>query len=296
MKIKVLVIGNGYIGKNLCEYLGGYVDSVLDVSQIYSLKYTTPDIDQRLVDELSNGGYKYVVNCVGYTGFPNVDGCESNREITKILNVDWPRRLAEYCNSVNVDLINISSGCVYNGYEKEYTEQDAPNFGVGNPEASWYSTTKHMCEMELNKLGVYNFRIRMPISGDISSSKNYLTKILKYNDLIDLVNSKTVIEDLFDFLYKFMVKADWFSIPKGNFNVVNPNPLTTKKVVDILDEFGLWNPYHKYISVDELNGMTACKRSNCVLSVKYLEETTGLSLPPEEESIRRVLTEGFKNG
>lgn len=292
MKIKVLIIGNGFVGKSMYNYLLDYVDSVLDIKQICGLEYTSSEIDNRLADELNNSDYKYIINCVGYTGYPNVDACEDNKEITKILNVDWPKRLATYCGNVGVKLINISSGCIYDGYDKIYTENDTPNFGVNNPLASWYSKTKHMCEMELNNLGVFNFRIRMPISDNLGSCKNYLSKILKYNDLVNLKNSKTVMGDLFEFIYKFIVRDDIIPFSTGNYNVVNPEPLSTSQIVDILDNHNLWNPHHKYISLEKLHAKTACRRSNCILSTNYLEEL-GFGLPKEEESVIKMLSKGF---
>ena len=41
-------------------------------------------------------------------------------------------------------LAQISSGCIYNGYEKRFTEEDEPNFTFNN--GSFYSGSKALCE------------------------------------------------------------------------------------------------------------------------------------------------------
>ncbi len=74
--------------------------------------------------------------------------------------------------------------------------------------------------------------------------KNYLTKILKYNDLLQEVNSKTVIEDLYNTVGKIIYRQD---IPTGIYNCVNPQPLDTKTVTQILDKHGMWNPHWNFI-------------------------------------------------
>jgi len=137
---------------------------------------------------------------------------------------------------------------------------------------------------------MYNFRIRMPITASLNEAKNYLTKILKYNNLIDYKNSKTVINDLLDFVNRFILVDKKSKLPAGNYNVVNPNPLTTKQICDILDDFGYWNPNWKFISLNELYKSTKCTRSNCVLNNDYTSKITGIVLPSEEESIRKILT------
>src|SRR5579885_1102140 len=56
-----------------------------------------------------------LINCIGKTGRPNVDWCESNREITAATNTALPILLAESCAKKGVHLIHIGSGCIYFG-------------------------------------------------------------------------------------------------------------------------------------------------------------------------------------
>lgn len=291
MKNNVIIIGNGFIGSKLNSYF-----QLIENSDLKVFSYSLPDYFNikncinSLENKLMNTNVSYIINCVGYTGSPNVDGCEINKNDTWYLNVTWPLLLANIAERLNIKVINISSGCIYDGYEKEFTELDTPNFGLWNPDASWYSKTKHACELSLqNYSNVFNFRIRMPITGNLNEKKNYLTKILRYNNLIDFQNSKTVVEDLLEFTYRFILLDRKSSLPSGNYNVVNPLPLKTKEVVDILDEYGFWNPNWKWVSLEEMYKETTCKRSNCVLSTSFIESVTDIIIPSEETSLRRIL-------
>tara|TARA_E500000318_G_scaffold106372_1_gene114291 strand:+ start:5737 stop:6624 length:888 start_codon:yes stop_codon:yes gene_type:complete len=290
MSSKVLIIGNGFIGSKLVTHLKTNKNFI--IHQISGLKYFHPgSLNNSLQSIFTSFLPNYVINCVGYTGAPNVDGCEANKADTFHLNVTVPTTIANLCTDYSARFINISSGCVFDGYENVYQETDEPNYGLTNPDASWYSKTKHACELALkNYPNTFNFRIRMPVTGDISETKNYLTKILKYNNLINFTNSKTVVKDLLHFIVNFLNRDNYVGgFPSGNYNIVNPDPLNTKQIVDILDNFNLWNPNWNWIELDELYKSTSCKRSNCVLDSSYAMETTGFVMPPEESSIIKAL-------
>jgi dTDP-4-dehydrorhamnose reductase len=197
--------------------------------------------------------------------------------------------LAQFCVKDNIKIINVSSGCIYDGpNDVQYTEEDEPNFGLTNPDSSWYSKTKHAAELCLkNFKNVYTLRIRMPICNDFNSKKNFLSKILKYNNILEEVNSKTVIEDLLHVINKIINIEE---LPNGVYNCVNPDPLKTTEVCDILDKHGLWNPNWKFINYNELKEHIVANRSNCILSIDKVKEY-GLDMPSERESLIRILSE-----
>lgn len=289
---KIIVIGNGYIGSKLAKDL--IEDKNEDILHLYKYDYDNPKV---LNDTLFNTLHSYlnnnkknseepiwVVNCVGYTGKPNVDACEEEKEKCWALNVTFPTLLANVCLKHNVKLINVSSGCIYSG-DNVYEEEDWPDFGVDSPDSSWYSRTKHAAELSLNAFpNVYTLRIRMPICADFNSGKNYLTKILKYNDLLQEVNSKTVIPDLLKVIYKIINMQD---IPTGIYNVVNPEPMDTKSVTEILDKNGMWNPHWKFINYNDLKKHIKANRSNCKLSTEK-SRLYNIELQPETASLEAL--------
>ena len=289
---KIVVLGNGYIGKKAYKYFLETAGNIHDVVHLCNYPYTSPKklketLFNNLISEFRGTRPKWIINCVGYTGYPNVDGCEENKQICWDLNVTFPIMLAQFCEQHNIKIINISSGCIYDG-DLLYTEEDEPNFGLLNSDSSWYSKTKHAAELCLqNFKNVYTLRIRMPICNDFNSRKNYLSKILKYNNILDGVNSKTVIEDLLLVINKII---NIESLPGGIYNCVNPDPLSTTQVCEILDKHGLWNPNWKFINYDELKQHIVANRSNCILSADKLEDN-GLDMPSERESLVRILNE-----
>jgi len=286
---KVIVLGNGYIGKKTYKYLTSTMTE-FDVVNINTYPYDNPGLLKETLfsdikSEFNTYEQKWLINCVGYTGKPNVDACENDKQKCWNLNVTFPTILADFCLQNNIKIINISSGCIYDGSEI-YTEEDEPNFGISSKDSSWYSRTKHAAELSLSVYpNVYTLRIRMPICNDFNSSKNYLTKLLKYNNLLQETNSKTVIDDL---IYMINRLINMRSVPTGIYNCVNPEPLNTKEVTEILDHYGMWNPHWKFINYEELKEHISANRSNCVLSIDKSVEF-GLQFPSERESLNRIL-------
>ena len=82
-----------------------------------------------------------------------------------------------------------------------FTEEDEPNF-----KGSFYSYTKTLAE-KVNHLYFHNqqllrvysnvlvLRVRMPISDDLSP-RNFITKICKYEKVVNIPNSMSVLYDL----------------------------------------------------------------------------------------------------
>jgi dTDP-4-dehydrorhamnose reductase len=80
-----LLLGKGFVGLNLSNYF-----SEIDLEH---LQYNRKMLDYTNIDVLSNflknkrEEISYIVNCFGYTGVPNVDGCEENKELCWRWNV-----------------------------------------------------------------------------------------------------------------------------------------------------------------------------------------------------------------
>ena len=199
----ILLLGKGYIGSNLAEYFISKSDIKSNIYSKKDLNYLDINTLNKYLQQNQSIQIDYIINCAGYTGRPNVEGCENDKETCWKYNVKLPILLTEVASYWNIPIIHISSGCVYTGYEKDYAEEDEPNFGIYNQNSSFYSKTKHACELSLKSSNSYIFRIRMPFSQK-SSQRNYIDKILKYENLISYNNSLTNINDLNEFIYKFI--------------------------------------------------------------------------------------------
>jgi len=255
--VKAALLGSGFIGSSLSEYLATKNIDVTTLHRTY-FDYTDP---QQLEYKLKALGSAVLINCVGYTGSPNVDACEFDKENCYFYNVTMPLRIAKICEKLNIKLVNISSGCIYTGYAKNFTETDTPNFGIYNPDSSFYSKTKHICEINLANFNAITLRIRMPFNSK-AVPKNLIYKILKYNNIIDYPNSGTNTDNLNEFVYNLIVTNALERIV-GPLNVINPGVITGKKIADLLIKYDLANPKWKIVDIQDLD--IKAQRSNCIL-------------------------------
>lgn len=283
----ILLLGKGYIGTTLEQALkqNGFTVDAYNRNQ---LDYTSPVALQKHIKD-RNGEYEAVINCSGYTGVPNVDACEKNKQDCWFWNVIVPRNIVLSSNAFTIPTIQVSSGCIYTGYEKEFTEEDEPNFGLFNNNSSFYSKSKHACETIFQNCYGYILRIRMPFDGTLQN-KNYLNKIYKYNTLISQKNSLTSTYDLNAFICKFLYL--YKTIPSGPINVVNPGAFEAKEIIELLKKYDVVNPDWNFIEVKDLN--TVAQRSNCILSTEKLRQYN-LELPPAIQSLERDIAAFARN-
>lgn len=276
----VLILGSGYIGNYLAQHLG---QTDTKVYQLGSDEFDYHNIS-KLTKFILNKGIDTVVNCSGFTGRPNVDEAESRKKECWFLNVQSPLEINRACNIVDVRYVHISSGCIYTGYEKVFTEKDDPNFGLFD-ESSFYSKSKH--SFELMSKGLHNkiVRVRMPVCNDLTNPRNYLKKIMEYPNLINYLNSKTYIPELCGFIEALMeADIDW--IGQDIYNVVNHEPMNTSQIVGELNWFneGNWKQLNpNWVELEDLD--IVAPRSNCVLDntkalkiFKLSDETTILNM------------------
>jgi dTDP-4-dehydrorhamnose reductase len=285
--MKILILGKGYIGNYLAKanekhniiHLG---KSDLDYSDVDTFRaflhrstiYPKPKFD-------------WIINCSGYTGKPNVEACESDKENCYHYNVTVPLYITRIANQMHIPIIHIGSGCIYDGYGREYNEDIIPNFGADSPFSSFYSKTKDAFEKLSSIYNRYIFRIRIPFNG-VPEPKNYLWKILNYNNLISQQNSITNVDDLVSFIYKFIENPPKNHYIGGIYNVTNKGSIEAKEVVDILKKYGIENPNWNFVSIPDAKFKVG--RSNCILSTDKIENM-GLGLPPVKESIEKAIKE-----
>lgn len=280
MNAKILILGKGYIGEHLKIHLE---NSGYDVS-IWSsdiVDYHNPKTFwMGLVSEEPN----LIINCSGFTGNPNVDEAETLKELCWKLNVTSPLNCVRFANKKGIKYIHISSGCIYDGYEKEFTETDTPNFGLFDQNSSFYSKSKHAFELLSQEFNLQVIRLRMPLS-PVGDKRSLLTKLLNYDNLINYKNSKTSISDLCNFIISFINDETVSWDGQNIYNVVHPNPLSTKEVIDIMKEFGVENKNWKFVNIEDLN--LATSRSNCVLSTDKISRI--YNMPNERDALIELL-------
>ena len=277
--MRIAILGKGYVGNALYRELQGSHDVFLVGSS--DLDYHRMDV---LVQYLNYNSIDLVIGCFGFTGRPNVDEAEKRKKECWRLNVQIPLLVNSVCSTMGIRFMHISSGCIFNGYEKEWTEEDDPNFGLFD-RASYYSTTKHAFESVSQHLPGTIIRIRMPFSADFNE-RSLLSKLLKYDKLVDMRNSKTCIEDLSSSIRE-MIEADSLSlVDRRTIHMVNSDALSTRDVVEEMRSFGIYNPNWNFVPLDGIP--IVAPRSNCVIRSIHLDNPMN-SKPSELESLRKCL-------
>lgn len=280
-KMRLLILGKGYIGTHLFKSSQQYdlVDPVFHYPR-KSLDYANQKI---LESFLSDHKIDIVVNASGFTGRPNVDQCEQQKNECWFNNVVVPSVIESSCKTTGCRFIQISSGCIYTGYEKKWTEHDIPNFGLYD-ESSSYSKTKHASELVLDKDYTTILRIRMPFS-ECNSDRNFINKLFKYDKLISYDNSMTCVEDFCNVLL-----SNIDTIQPGIYNMVHDESLSAKQITNAAKQYV--DREFEFVSIDQLS--LAAPRSNCVMSTQKIQNL-GLSLPPVNDSLDRCLRQIFKH-
>ena len=236
----------------------------------------------------------FLINAAGYTGKPNVDACELHMAECIMGNAVLPGTIAQACADAGVPWGHVSSGCIYTGARPDgtgFTETDTPNFSFRTNNCSFYSGTKALGEEVLaGAPNVYLWRLRIPFN-QVDNPRNYLTKLLRYANLLDAENSISQLDEFVAATF-----ACWEQrVPFGIYNVTNPGHVTTREVVALIKKTGVSNKDFKFFS-DEAEFMrTAAKtpRSNCVMNSTKLA-ATGIKLTEVHEAVERDLRRWVK--
>jgi UDP-glucose 4,6-dehydratase len=280
----IAILGaSGYVGQAFAKLLIEEDVSFYEFSR-KTLDYSDPE---KLVNAMEKLNVSVVINCAGYTGKPNVDACEENKEECYFANVILAKNVAMACTLTGAKLVHISSGCIYTGYEKDFNEEDSPNFRLNSiPAGSYYSETKAVGENAVQELceTSYICRLRIPFDEN-DSPRNYLTKLQKYKKLL---NAKNSISHRYDFV-KACIHLVKNECPFGIYNIVNTNPVTTKEVAEKLKKYNLIDSCEFFENEEDMY-KTAAKapRSNCVLDNSKIIQT-GFKMRSSEEAIEDSL-------
>jgi len=229
-----------------------------------------------------------LINCAGYVGKPNVDACEDHKGECIQGNVILPQMLSDICSELMIKFVHVSSGCIYDGYEKEFTEEDPPNFCFNSEkEGSFYSGTKALAEKLIDKENSYICRLRIPFD-EYDNPRNYLSKLQNYKRLLNMKNSVTHRTDFVDACLHFISETH----PFGIYNITNTGAVDTEQVCSLISKhLNLNNDFDFFDSEEEFYKLGAkAPRSNCLLDNSKLL-STGFKMRDTEEA----LDESLKN-
>jgi dTDP-4-dehydrorhamnose reductase len=260
---RFLVFGkNGWIGGMLIEML---------TARGCAVKGAESRLENResVEKEILEFRPTHVLNCAGVTGRPNVDWCEDNKQATIRSNVIGTLGLADVCWKHKIHLTNFATGCIYTyddthpmGSGKGFTETDPANF-----DGSYYSKTKAMTETLLKEYdNVLTLRLRMPVSDDLHP-RNFVTKITKYEFVVNIPNSNSI---LYDLLPASLLMAE--KNVTGIYNFTNPGAISHNEVLALFKKHIKPDFAWKNFSLEEQAKVIKAGRSNCELDTSKLEK------------------------
>lgn len=274
---KVLVFGGktGWIGNLMVE---------LCKEQGIEVKAADSRIEKReAVDkELDEYQPTHVLMSAGITGRPNIDWCEDHKPETIRTNVIGTLNVADLCNMKGIHCTIYATGCIF-----KYDEEHALGSGVGFKEdsfpnfaESFYSETKGYMEQMLKCYPTsLILRVRMPISDDLFH-RNFVTKIVKYERVVNIPNSMTVLHEMLPASLAMAKKG-----LTGVYNFTNPGVISHNQVLDLYTKYIDPTYTYKNFTVEEQAKVIKAGRSNNELDTTKLMEDM-----PEGIVINDILT------
>lgn len=282
-KSKVLLYGtSGWIGSKVGTILKNSFEVIPGSARL--------EFPSQIIEEISKYQPDHVVNCAGLTGRPNVDWCESHRlEVMKV-NTIGASIIASTCSELRIHHIYMGTGCIYE-YDEEhkmptssddkvkgFTEEDLPNFT-----RSFYSYGKVCTENILREFdNTLILRIRMPISDGLHP-RNFITKISKYEKVVNIPNSMSVLHDLLPLILPMLQQKK-----TGIVNFTNPGYISHNQILAL---------YKKYIRSDfEWQNFTLKEQDEVIVAPRsnnFLDTTKLESWFPEIKSIDKAIVGVF---
>lgn len=255
---------NGWIGGKLTEMLTAQ-------GKTFHLAESRTQNRESVIAEIDRIKPTHVLNAAGVTGRPNVDWCEDHKVETIRTNVIGCLNVADICAERGIHHLLYATGCIFE-YDSEHViggkgflETDSPNF-----HKSFYSHTKAMVEDLLPHYPTTcTLRVRMPISDDLSA-RNFVTKIVKYDRVVNVPNSMTVLSEL---LPASLIMAE--KGLTGIYNFCNPGAISHNEVLDLYKKHIDPNYTYTNFTLEEQDKILKAGRSNNTLDHTKLMAAVG---------------------
>eukprot|EP00542_Grammatophora_oceanica_P010684 CAMPEP_0194041994 /NCGR_PEP_ID=MMETSP0009_2-20130614/13794_1 /TAXON_ID=210454 /ORGANISM="Grammatophora oceanica, Strain CCMP 410" /LENGTH=317 /DNA_ID=CAMNT_0038685669 /DNA_START=57 /DNA_END=1010 /DNA_ORIENTATION=- len=260
---KVIIYGGktGWIGGlmyDLIEKQGG-----IEVFKAEARIENRADVEKEL-DEIKPS---HVLMAAGITGRPNIDWCEDNKPDTIRTNVIGTLNVADLCNLKGIHCTIYATGCIFKYDEAHplgsgigFKEEDTPNF-----DGSWYSQTKGYMEPMLACYpNCMILRVRMPVSDDLIH-RNFVTKIVKYERVVNIPNSMTILHEMLPASLAMAKKG-----LTGVYNFTNPGVISHNEVLDLYTKYIDPTYTYKNFTLEEQAKVIKADRSNNELDTTKL--------------------------
>jgi 3,5-epimerase/4-reductase len=284
--MKFLIYGKGWIAGMIVKYLRendyDFVEGTARVDDVPNVK-----------KELDEVKPTHIMCLIGRTHgvidgkkYPTIDYLEQKGKLVENIrdNLFSQVTLAVLCQERNIHLNLCSTGCIFNYDEthkneiegRGFTEEDLPNFFDSS-----YSIVKGFNDRLMHLFKVASLRIRMPITSE-SNSRNFITKITKYDKICSANNSMTVLDDFIPIMVD-LSKRNFI----GTLNLTNPGVINHNEILQMYKEIVDPNFTWKNFTYEEQQNLLVNGRSNNYLDTTLL--TSMYNVPTIKDSMKNVL-------
>jgi 3,5-epimerase/4-reductase len=133
----------------------------------------------------------------------------------------------------------------------------------------------------------------MPVSDDLHP-RNFVTKIAKYDRVVDIPNSNTILHDLLPAALAMAAHND-----TGIYNFTNPGAISHNEVLSLFRDIVRPGFAWKNFSLEEQSKVIKAGRSNCKLDTSKLERKLkeyGIEVPEIHDAYRLCFERMKANG
>ncbi len=267
--MKLLILGhNGWICKKFIKYLNEIPNNINIIT--YNSKIKDNSFEKIIIKSKPS----HIISFIGRTSgkiedkiYNNIDYLEQPGTFNTNVrdNMYVPLLLANICQKYKIHFTNITTGCIYTqtNFDYAFKEDDIPNFIGSN-----YSIAKGYTDQLLqfyNDIHL-NLRIRLPITSR-NEPKNLITKLTRYDKILSIPNSMTVLDDVIPIIYDMLKKN-----MHGTYNLTNPGLITHNEILNTykkyVDSKFTWNNYTE----EEQNEILKAPRCNNYLCTNKIEK------------------------
>lgn len=134
-----------------------------------------------------------------------------------------------------------------------------------------------------NYENVCTLRVRMPITSDLSNPRNFITKITRYDKVVNIPNSMTILDELLPISIE-MAKRNL----TGIWNFTNPGVVSHNEILEMYRDYIDPNFTWKNFNLEEQAKVIIAPRSNNELDASKLKKEFPELLSIKESLIKYV--------
>lgn len=290
--MRILVTGvSGLLGVNfmqemmLTHEIIGVDRGKLSAPPVWVLKQDL--LDPSAADSiLDNTKPDWVVNCAALA---DLDLCEEDPALAKLLNTDLPRRLSRACKARNISFAHISTDAVFDGQKDGYyTEEDQPNptgvYAKTKLAGEWAVLTENQKAI-VARVNFYGWSL----GGRRSLAEffyNNLTNSKSMSGFTDVIFCPMLVNDTARTLVKMLTHG-----LSGLYHLVGPQAMSKYQFgVEIARRFHLRESEITPKSVN-FAGLIAKRSNNLWLSANKLSTALGEDLPSFSTGLNEFYTQ-----